>query len=254
MIIRYHVNEPRLQVGTTMRDSEAPEEGNMGIFSNVDRNAVLTNRQDLFDILGITPSQYIQGHQTHSDHAVEVDGTYGGSGALSPETAIEDTDALYTFDLGLVLATFSADCVPVAFWDEATSLYGIIHSGWRGNGPRKSLTRPYPGFLTSTRRFSRVPARYKIGPALDREHFEVDEDVYGRFQSLGYADDYITYNETKHKWCIDNQAVVAQQCLRAGIPADRIQVDTYSTYTHEDGFSYRKNKTSSRHMTFIYRH
>ena len=48
------------------------------------------------------------------------------------DTAIPDTDALYTYEPNLVLCSFTADCVPVIFYNEVNGLIGVIHSGWQG--------------------------------------------------------------------------------------------------------------------------
>ena len=91
----------------------------------------------------------------------------------------------------------------------------------------------------------------QIGAALSQEKFEVDEDVYVKFKDLGYADDFIYYNDQTHKYHIDNQQTVKKQCELAGIPADQITIDPTCTYVSPDGFSYREDKQSGRHLSFI---
>ena len=46
---------------------------------------------------------------------------------------------------------------------------------------------------------------------------------------------------------------VKQQCELAGIPAERITIDQTCTYVNPDGFSYRQDKQSGRHMSFVMR-
>ncbi|MEG0473118.1 MAG: polyphenol oxidase family protein, partial [Solibacillus sp.] len=90
-----------------------------------------------------------------------------------------------------------------------------------------------------------------IGPALSQEKFEVDADVYDQFKALGYADDFIYYNETSKKYHIDNQLTVKKQCELAGVPAENIQIDSMCTFLDESGFSYRQTKQAGRHLSFI---
>ena len=93
----------------------------------------------------------------------------------------------------------------------------------------------------------------QIGPALSQEKFEVDADVYVQFKDLGYADDFISFNDQTHKYHIDNQLTVKKQCELAGIPAEQIVIDRTCTYNSPDGFSYRQDKQSGRHLCYILR-
>ena len=90
-----------------------------------------------------------------------------------------------------------------------------------------------------------------LGPALSREKFEVDTDVRDRFKALGYADEFISYNEQTGKYHIDNQLTVKRQCELQRIPAENIFVDRTCTYTSAECFSYRRDKHCGRHMSFI---
>ena len=60
-------------------------------------------------------------------------------------------------------------------------------------------------------------------------------------------------NEETHKYHIDNQLTVKKQCELAGIPTDQITIDPTCTYVSPIGFSYREDKKSGRHMSFIMR-
>ena len=41
-----------------------------------------------------------------------------GLGSYQSDTAIADTDALYTYEPNLLLCSFTVDCVPVIFYNE----------------------------------------------------------------------------------------------------------------------------------------
>ena len=165
------------------------------------------------------------------------------------DTAIADTDALYTYEPNLLLCSFTADCVPVIFYNEVNGLIGVIHSGWQGTV--KEITSKLFEHLIQDEQCNPSDFHVQIGAALSQEKFEVDEDVYVKFKDLGYADDFMYYNDKTNKYHIDNQQTVKKQCELAGIPAEQITIDQTCTYLNPDGFSYRQDKQSGRHLSFI---
>lgn len=249
MSIHYYQQSPTLTLGTTFRDETSPDHGNMAIGNPDTKTAVLANRRAFLNELNLTADQWIQARQTHSDVVCEVTHRNGGWGYDEIMTAVQDCDGLYTFEPNLLLAIFTADCVPVLFWDPTTALVGVIHSGWRGTvqgiTPKALLT------LRSEKGIQPQNLHVQLGPALSQTHFEVDEDVYQKFHALGYADHYSAYSPETHKYHIDNQGVVYEQCLRIGIPKANITRSTFDTYSELTGFSYRENQTKGRHMSFI---
>src|SRR5690606_16145635 len=98
---------------------------------------------------------------------------------------------LYTFEKNIVLATFTADCVPVIFYHENSGVIGVIHSGWQGTV--KEITVKIFQHLIKNENCQSEHFHVYIGPAISQEKFEVDEDVYERFKQLGYADEFIFY-------------------------------------------------------------
>lgn len=75
---------------------------------------------------------FVCANQTHSANFHRVTIEDKGRGARTKDTAIPDTDALYTFESNIILTSFSADCVPVIFYNKVNGLIGVIHSGWQG--------------------------------------------------------------------------------------------------------------------------
>ncbi|MDO4670549.1 MAG: peptidoglycan editing factor PgeF [Aerococcus sp.] len=252
MSIHYYQQTPSVTAGTTLRDATLPAAGSMGIGNPETHDAVMQNRQSFLNTLKITRDQWIQARQTHSDVVCEVTHRNGGWGFDEIMTAVQDCDGLYTMESELMLAIFTADCVPVIFWDETSPLIGVIHSGWRGTvqgiTPKALLT------IQNEKGIALKNLRVILGPSLAKAHFEVDEDVYLRFKHLGYTDNYSAYRPETHKYHIDNQGVVYEQCRRIGIPEENITRSTFDTFSEETGFSYRQNKTKGRHMSFIIRH
>lgn len=80
--------------------------------------------------MGSTPETVVKNHQVHGK-AVRV--------IASPEEAVPlsqpgtfPADALVTDVPGVCLTVFSADCIPVLFFDPVRRVVGAAHAGWRG--------------------------------------------------------------------------------------------------------------------------
>lgn len=249
MKTKIYIDNEKFIAGTTLRDETAPEANNMAFHACVNPETVLENRKRLAVSLHCSPKDFVCASQTHSANVHKVTPADKGRGAEVGATAIPDTDALYTTEPNLLLCSFTADCVPVIFWNETSGLIGVIHSGWQGTV--KEIT------LKVFEHFKKVEGckpgdfHVQIGMALSQEKFEVDEDVYVRFKALGYADEFMYFNEATNKYHIDNQKTVEKQLKLAGIPEERIAIDRTCTYLSPDGFSYRQDKQAGRHASFI---
>ena len=244
-----YANNELFIAGMTMKDEAELESNNMALHACVDPDSIIVNRKKLAASLHSRLENFICANQTHSAnfHKVTLDDI--GRGANRIDTAIPDTDALYTYEPNLVLCSFTADCVPVIFYNKVNGLVGVIHSGWQGTV--KEITLKLFEHLMQVEQCNPSDFQVQIGAALSQEKFEVDEDVYEKFNRLGYAEEFIYYNDETHKYHIDNQQTVKKQCELAGIPAEQITIDPTCTFVSPDGFSYREDKLGGRHLSFI---
>lgn len=249
MTIKYNLDNDYVRAGITMKNPENLEENNMALHCCIDEQAILNNRQALVDALEIDLEQLVCANQTHSANVYKVTTKDIGRGATSAEDAIPNTDALYTFEDGITLGTFTADCVPVTFYEPSRGLIGVIHSGWQGT--IKEISSHVLHTLIEDEQIDPSKLIVHIGMALSQEKFEVDEDVYLKFKALGYADDFMYFKEASGKYHIDNQLTVKKQFELAGVPSENITLDTQCTFIEERGFSYRQNRKDGRHLTFI---
>ncbi len=249
MKVRFWLNNDNYTTGMTLRDNSDPECSNMALHVCRNKHDILNNRVELANQLRCEVGDFVCAQQTHSNNFYKVTTGDRGRGSIEIKNAIADTDALYTREDNLLLCCFTADCVPVALIDEKTGLIGIAHSGWQGTV--KEITPRLLKHLFQYEYCSPTDFKVYIGSALSKEKFEVDEDVYKKYQVLGYGSEYIDWDEKKGKYLIDNQMIVRKQCELHGIEPERIWVDRTCTYLSDEGFSYRQDKKSGRHLTFI---
>jgi YfiH family protein len=244
----YFDNE-RCIAGLTMKDEAALESNNMALHACSDPALILQNRHHFAESFGTELKNFVCANQTHSAKFFRAEKTDKGRGAFLSSTDIPETDALYTYEPGIMLTSFAADCVPIVFYHETSGLIGAVHSGWQGTV--KEIALKLFRHLIQAENCSPEGFRVQIGAALSQDRFEVDEDVYLKFKALGYADAFMYFKEATGKYHIDNQAAVKKQIELAGIPEEWISIDRTCTFDSPQGFSYRQDKKCGRHMAFI---
>lgn len=249
MKTKIYVNNENITTGTTLRDETELEYNNMALHACENPNHIIENRQKLATSLQTELKNFVCANQTHSANFHKVTLADKGRGATKIESAIPDTDALYTYEPNLVLCSFTADCVPVIFHNKINGLVGVVHSGWQGTV--KEITSKLFEHLKQVENCNPSDFHVQIGAALSQEKFEVDKDVYLKFNKLGYAEDFMYYNDQTNKYHINNQLTVKRQCELAGIPTEQITIDETCTYVNPEGFSYREDRQCGRHLSFI---
>ena len=249
MKTKIYLNNKNFIAGMTIKDSSEYEENNMALHACLNSEDVIENRKKLASFLRCDLDDFICANQTHSANFYKVTSADKGLGADCLDSAIANTDALYTYEPNLLLTSFTADCVPVIFYNEVAGVVGVIHSGWQGTV--KETTVKLFEHLKQVEQCNPSDFHVHIGAALSQEKFEVREDVYSKFKNLGYANDFMYYNEQTSRYHIDNQQTVKKQCELIGIPSHQIEIDPTCTYISPDGFSYRQDKESGRHLSFI---
>lgn len=98
-----------------------------------DTTGALNNRKDFLKTLGIDYRQLVCARQIHNSSIRCVTASDLGKGALSYDTAINDTDALITNQKSIPLAIFTADCLPIFLYDPKNLAIGLTHAGWRSS-------------------------------------------------------------------------------------------------------------------------
>lgn len=249
---QFYDTPENITAGTTLKDPNQALNGNLALHTGEDATQVVANRQTLADALQVDADQFVFANQTHSKKAYHVKAGDRGRGSLSSEDAVDDVDALYTYESDVVVGVFTADCVPVIFYDEDIGLIGAIHSGWKGT-VQDIVSATFAQIKNENPDIYMGNIKVILGPSIAQKSFEVDKDVADQFKALGYADDFVQWNDKGQKYLVDNQATVAEQLKRVGILADNIRLSDQDTLAMVDGFSYRLDKTPGRHFNFITR-
>ena len=212
---------------------------NLGFNLGDEREKVLENFRILGSLFEAKPEDFVLTQQTHSVNVRRVGKEDRGKGIFR-ERNYTDVDALITNEEGVILTAFSADCVPILFYDKGHRAIASCHSGWRGTHGR-ILARVIEAMQ---REFSSKPEEIyiAIGPSICKNCYEVSEDVGEAFLEAFPALREETKNASpiervsEEKFHIDLwelNRIIALECF---IPPENISISGYCTMERPDLF------------------
>ena len=212
---------------------------NLGFSLGDDRENVIENFHIIGQALGGQAGDFVRTQQTHSINVRRVGKEDRGKGIFR-ERNYTDVDALITNEEGVILTAFSADCVPILFYDKGHRAIASCHSGWRGTHGR-ILAR---GIEAMQREFSSKPEEIyiAIGPSICKNCYEVSEDVGEAFLEAFPALREETKNASpiervsEEKFHIDLWELNRIIALEAFIPPENISISGYCTMERPDLF------------------
>ncbi len=208
---------------------------NLGLSTADDEANVHENRRRLFEPLGFAPDDLALAGQVHGDRV---------RGVLRPGL-YEGCDALVTRAPGVLLGIVAADCAAVLLVDPKAGIVAACHAGWRGAAARIVVKT-----VKAMARVGAVPERLRayVSPCISVEHFEVGEEVAGRFKK-----DFVRRSPEKEKPHVDLKAAIAAQLRQGGVPAHQIEVSPRCTFAETEAFfSHRASGLATgRMMGFI---
>jgi polyphenol oxidase len=145
---------------------------------------------------------------------------------------------------GPVVAVLTADCVPILLCDRAATVVAAVHSGWRGT-VANIAARTVETLATAGAAPRDLCAA--IGPCIEREAFEVGEEVAEQF-----AERFVS-REGYAKPHVDLLGCVRAQLEAAGVPANQIErVGACTHANHDRYFSYRRDGAGiGQQLSFI---
>ena len=212
---------------------------NLGFNLGDEREKVLENFRILGSLFEAKPEDFVLTQQTHSINVRRVGRDDRGKGIFRKRD-YTDVDALMTDEEGVILSAFSADCVPILFYDKGHRAIASCHSGWRGTHGR-ILARVIEAMQ---REFSSKPEEIyiAIGPSICKNCYEVSEDVGEAFLDAFPALREMTKNASpiervsEEKFHIDLwelNRIIALECF---IPPENISISGYCTMENPDLF------------------
>ena len=198
---------------------------------------VLENFRRIGERFGKTPEDFALSKQSHETKVLKV-GTKDRGKGITKDRDYEGIDALITDEKGIILSCFSADCVPILFYDPIHKTVGACHSGWRG-----TKGKILQNVVEEMRKhFSSNPAEIliAIGPSICKEQYVVSEDL-----ALSFLEDYPDLGEdtaspiqriSKDKFQLDLWDLNRRIALDSGIKEEHISISGYCTMENPELF------------------
>jgi len=160
-------------------------------------------------------------------------------------------DGIVTADPGVMLAIFTADCVPILMIDPKRKIAGALHAGWRG---------ALSGIVQSgVRAMTSIGAhiddiRAATGPSIGVCCFEVDVALAERFASQIDGSERHARAGRPGKAYLDLRAIVKDQLLGAGLADANIIAVGPCTRCASDRFFSRRaacGKITGLQMSYV---
>jgi YfiH family protein len=195
--------------------------------------------EDIYPLLSL--------RQVHGDRII----LFEGNGQKIDEVWRLEGDVLLTRTPGIALGVFTADCLPIFFYDPIQGAIGIAHAGWRGTAlgvAGKAVEK-----MGETFGCKKSDILAALGPCIGPCCYEVDGPVKNAFISGGFPWNLVSVPRGLEKWLLDLYQANLYLLERHGISGENIQVLKICTSCHRDTFySYRNaDKTRGRQLNFI---
>jgi YfiH family protein len=171
-------------------------------------------------------------------------------------------DGIVTDIPGVLLTVFGGDCPPVYIVDPVRKAIGLVHAGWRGTLGRI----PEVAVANMVVRFGCDPADMyaAVGPGICKDCYEMGDEVYDAFAgqwSRAEADRILSRYPAVDadgreipggKYHLDLREANRMTLIRAGVPADHIEVSNVCTKCNVDTFySYRAHRMENEQVAML---
>ena len=145
---------------------------NLGATRGDEAGNVAENFRRFRAAIGAPDGALVQNHQVHGTLVRPVTAADGERPESAPTV---DADGLVTNEPGVTLTVFSADCLPILFYDPVRRCIAAVHAGWRGTAAGIAAR----AVEAMTGRYGCRPEdiRAAIGPGISACCFETTGDV-----------------------------------------------------------------------------
>lgn len=212
---------------------------NLGCHRGDEPDRVRENYRRFCAAIGVDMGAIVMTNQVHGDVVRGVD--EGDIKADLLAQTLFEADGLTTDRPGVALAIFSADCVPILFFDPVARAVGACHAGWRGTAA--AIAAKTVRAMAQRYGCKAEDIHCAIGPAIGPCCFETDGDVPEAMKTaLGdLAAPYMS--KTGEKWQVDLKGINRALLLDAGVGEEHIDLSGECTCCeHERYWSHRYTK------------
>lgn len=188
--------------------------------------------------LSVKPNDLVMPHQKHTTTVKVVDEKFFELTSDERLAYLEGVDALITCVRRICIGVSTADCVPILLYDKVHQVVAAVHSGWRGTKDKiVAVTVKVMEEHFGTQPSDLVCA---IGPCIDKESFEVGNEVYEAFDEASFPMEKVS-EIIGGKWHIDLPLAVTLTLTAQGVRKESIYDAGISSFKNvRDYFSARR--------------
>ncbi len=193
---------------------------------------VLTNYDRICSAIGFAKEQAVLSAQVHETIVRRATKEDCGKGIIKPRD-YTSVDAQITNEPGVALTVFTADCVPVFFYDPVTKAIGTAHAGWRGTMGRIAEKT----VKAMEKEFGSKPADIEayIGVSICRDCYTIGGEVAEAFRKEFPEATTQTEEQKKDGTCqLDLWQVNRMILEQAGVKPENIVIGGVCTKCHSD--------------------
>ena len=167
------------------------------------------------------PENLVLPQQVHGTKIIEI---------ITGEEDLAECDGIWTKDKSKLLGIKTADCAPIAFWED--DKWGIIHAGWRGF---------YDGIIEKMLGNFKNPNIF-VGPLLPK--FQIQKDFCYENIVEKFGEDYLIGIEEKGIIIFDFKSAIQSIIPNA-------EFDERSTFNDLELASWRREQDERRNVMVI---
>ena len=207
---------------------------NLSFKRTPDGQTVVENFRIAAQAIGIDFEKLVACNYCHGNHVEIVGEAHHGMG-ITRKNTLPFCDGVMVLDARTAAVTLHGDCCAIFFADRCGRAAGACHSGWKGT---------YLGTVrTIVERMQSIGIRkeemlFAIGPCISWPHYEVKEDVAGKFRPhYPHA-----VKERDGKLFLDLEGVLTYQLYEEQIPPENVTLAQLCTYSDSKMFySHRRD-------------
>lgn len=190
--------------------------------------------------IGAAEGPLVKNHQVHGTLVRSVT---AADAELPEAVPTFDADGLVTDQEGVTLTVFSADCLPILFYDPVRRCVAAVHAGWRGTAAGIAAEAVKAMVERYGCQVSNIHAA--IGPGISHCCFETTADVPTALREhLGTAAEDCITDHQNGKFHVDLKKANTLWLVRAGLDTANISVSDACTACNLDTFwSHRRTGT-----------
>lgn len=246
----------RLKVGfTTKNGGESTGDFcslNLGLHVQDHDQTVINNRNRMAKKTNIPLESWVFAEQTHSSNIQKVTKQDSTRGTLTYSDGINNCDAIYTKEKGIMLSLCFADCVPIYFFHPKEQLVGLAHAGWQGTV--QNISGKMVKQWSDNEKIPRNEILVAIGPSIGYCCYTVDERVISAIDKEVLEKYPLPYETlTNGKYNLDLKMLNKNLLQLAGIKDENIVVSNQCTSCETKlYFSHRRDEgKTGRMLSFI---